>query len=175
MRFTCRITKARILKYKLTAFDIFCSVSDWFVRSPKMFYGKTYENWGTATTTYMPLHQLGQFVRLKKSISKWASFGFSDVLTCHAWKECRLIGIEHLSKTSSIIYSVAGDKNLHFYMIISQWRVIQQQHTEKVLLCFHCNNGFTNQPQYYVIRALPILCLLCVVWVAACAACWSLV
>jgi hypothetical protein len=30
-------------------------------------------------------------------------------------------------------------------------------HTDCVILLFHCNNGCTNSPQYYVIRILPVL------------------
>jgi hypothetical protein len=25
------------------------------------------------------------------------------------------------------------------------------------LLCFHCNNGYANAPQFYVMRTLPVL------------------
>jgi len=32
-------------------------------------------------------------------------------------------------------------------------------HSDCVILVFHCNNGHANAPQYYVIRALPVLLL----------------
>jgi hypothetical protein len=32
-------------------------------------------------------------------------------------------------------------------------------HSDCVILVFHCNNGQANAPQYYVIRALPVLLL----------------
>jgi hypothetical protein len=35
-----------------------------------------------------------------------------------------------------------------------QWHVAQ--HTQKALSCFHCNSGYTNGPQCYIIFILPI-------------------
>ena len=35
------------------------------------------------------------------------------------------------------------------YFCIGGWKHVAQQHTQKVLFCFHCNHGFANMPQFF--------------------------
>jgi hypothetical protein len=45
--------------------------------------------------------------------------------------------------------------NTQYFLCCWKWHVAQQ-YTQNALLSSHCNDGYANAPQYYVMRTLPV-------------------
>jgi len=45
--------------------------------------------------------------------------------------------------------------NTHYFCIVDSDD--SQQYTQNELLSFHCNNGYVDAPQYYVVLILSVL------------------
>jgi len=92
----------------------------------------------------------GQIVCLKVAISKQKLFCFSAALdTLHEDLHIFYVSWLHKFATKPLLCNT-----LFAYSCQLQ---VAQQHTQNAVLFFHCNNGYTNAPHFYILHTLLIL------------------
>jgi hypothetical protein len=100
-----------------------------------------------------------QTVRLKKTTSKRTFFCFRTACICNVWKECRLVGMQFLSRIGmfnlhcfrwhKFTINVLLYNAQYFYVVDSD--MVSEIHTQCTVV-FVLQNGYVNAPQYDIIR-----------------------
>jgi len=114
-----------------------------------MVYSNAYTSWETTQRLTCHYDLFSQTVRLQKAESK-------GTFVC---------SVQHraLCMNTGVRFIVAGDVTCRKGIVVQQsvflyswqWHVAQR-HTRNALLSFHCNNGYANALQNYLIHTKPI-------------------